>query len=233
MNYSAPLIRATILKRYKRFLADILLPSGETVIAHVPNTGSMKTCWSEGWPALVSFHDDPKRKLKYTLEMTHNGESWIGVNTSLTNSLAIEGIKNGVVNELSGYATIKPEQKIGQSRIDILLTDDNKVDCYVEVKNVTLLGAPKLATFPDAVSERGLKHLHELMAIVASGKRAVMLYVVQRQDVERFAPAFEIDPAYSKGMRDAAASGVELLAYQCDLNQDGSSLVRSLPIELK
>jgi len=144
-------------------LADIELSDGSKITAHLANTGSMKTCLGERWPVLVSFHDSPTRKLKYSLEMINNGKSWIGVNTSLTNTLAIEAIKNGQIKELQGYAHLKPEAKIGKSRIDLLLSNDEADLCYVEVKNVTLVDDHGNCLFPDAVTERGQKHLRELL----------------------------------------------------------------------
>lgn len=151
MNFEYPTLEGKIVKRYKRFFADIELDSGEIVTAHTPNTGSMKTCWEPGWKAFISHNDNPKRKLKYTLEMTHNGKSWIGVNTSRPNHIAKEAIEKGVVEELQGYQSIKPEHKVGNSRIDLLLYDGELKSpekcCYVEIKNVTLKGEGTLALF--------------------------------------------------------------------------------------
>ncbi len=233
MEFAAPLIKGKILKRYKRFLADIELEeNGEIITAHTANTGSMKTCWEPGWPVLLSFHDNPKRKLKYSLEMTHNGRTWIGVNTALPNKLAIEAIEKELIPELAGYTTIKAEAKIGKSRIDILLKADNRPDCYVEVKNVTLGYDNAEAQFPDGVSARGQKHLQELMDIVADGKRGCMLYIVQRKDVNRFAPAKDIDPEYARLLQEAHTKGVEVLVYQCDMAPEGIIVERSLPFNL-
>ncbi len=174
-----------IHKRYKRFLSDIEI-DGEIINAHVPNTGSMKECWAPEWKCLVTHADDPKRKLQYTLEMTHNGNTWICVNTGMTNKLVHEALENeGVIKELQDYQTIKPEQKYKASRIDFFLSDGEKEDCFVEVKNVTLIDGDQ-ATFPDAVSTRGQKHLKDLMEIKASGLRACMLYVINREDATSF-----------------------------------------------
>lgn len=232
MNYSSPTFKGKILKRYKRFLADIELSEdtpinkkGDIIVAHTANTGSMKTCWGENWDVLVSYHDNPKRKLKYSLELTHNSETWIGVNTALPNKLAVEAIENGVIKELQGYQTIKPEEKVGKSRIDIFLYSGDKSSpteqCYVEVKNVTLLGDNKRALFPDSVSERGQKHLLELTELKRQGIRACMLYIVQREDVDSFSPASEIDPKYSELLKKAHEQGVEVLVYQCKLSDLG------------
>ncbi len=214
-NYPAPLLEGRILSRYKRFFADVELPSGEKVVAHVPNTGSMKGCWAPGWRVLLSHHDDPKRKLKYTLEMTHNGTTWIVVNTGVPNKLVINAIQSGLVPELSGYAEIIPEHTVGKSRIDILLRDPAKGLCYVEIKNVTLKDeAGPTALFPDAVSERGQKHLEELTILRGQGHRAVMFYLCQREDVEAFRAADHIDPDYADLLSKARQAGVEVLAYQ-------------------
>lgn len=221
----------TILKRYKRFLADITLDSGETIVAHVPNTGSMKTCWEPGWKVLVSESDNPERKLKYTLEMLHNGQTWIGVNTSNPMKVVIEALKNKVITELSQYDDIKPEVKIGDSRIDLLLKN-NSEECFVEIKNVTLLGEKAVALFPDAVSERGSKHLQELIKIKKGGRRACMLYVIQRQDVNHFSPAHLIDPVYAKNLQEAYQNGVEILCYQCSLTPESIELKQRLDFSL-
>ncbi|MAF77032.1 MAG: DNA/RNA nuclease SfsA [Halobacteriovoraceae bacterium] len=232
MKFESSLIKGKILKRYKRFLADVELENGEVITAHTANTGSMKTCWEPGWKVLLSYHDNPKRKLKYSLELTHNGNTWIGINTSLPNKIAAEGILDGTVKELQGYSHLKPEAKIGKSRIDILLSQDGEEPCYVEVKNVTLLGENKRAIFPDAVSTRGQKHLEELTGLVKEGIRAAMLFVVNREDVDSFSPADHIDPDYGKLLREADQAGVEILAYQCKLNSEEIKLTKKLPVIL-
>jgi sugar fermentation stimulation protein A len=243
MEFKEKLIKGIILKRYKRFLADIELledtpinKKGDIIVAHTANTGSMKTCWEAGWKVLLSYHDNPKRKLKYSLEMTNNSNTWIGVNTALPNKLAYESIENGTVTELQGYETIKPEAKIGKSRIDLWLFDGEKSDpsrqCYVEVKNVTLLGDDKRALFPDGVSERGQKHLRELIELKAQGIRACMLYIVQREDVDCFSPAKLIDPTYAELLKEAHQAGVEILVYQCNLSELAIDVVKKLPFDL-
>ncbi len=240
MKLPDPLIKGKILKRYKRFLADVELENGEIITAHTANTGSMKTCWEPGWEVLLSYHDNPKRKLKYSLEMAHNGKTWIGINTSLPNKIAQEAIKNGTIQELQGYRELKPEIKIDQARLDILLHDGEvagqpnvfKNPCYVEIKNVTLLGDNAVSLFPDAVSTRGQKHLKQLIQLVKSGARGVMLYVINRQDVQAFAPAQEIDPDYARLLSEAQATGVEVLAYQCQLTPREITLRQPLPVSL-
>ncbi|PIK13721.1 DNA/RNA nuclease SfsA [Halobacteriovorax sp. JY17] len=243
MKYNSPTFKGKILKRYKRFLADIVLEQdtpinkkGDIIVAHTANTGSMKTCWGEGWDVLLSYHDNPKRKLKYSLELTHNSKTWIGVNTSLPNKLAVESIENGIIKELQGYETIKPEEKIGKSRIDLYLYSGEKTaptdQCFVEIKNVTLLGDDQLALFPDSVSERGQKHLLELIELKEQGIRACMLYIVQREDVNLFSPASLIDPKYSELLKLAHAKGVEILVYQCKLSELGVDISHPLDFKL-
>ena len=231
MKFNSPLIKATFIKRYKRFFADFEL-NGEIITAHTANTGTMKTCLFENAPSLLSFHDSPTRKLKYSFEMINNGKSWIGINTSLTNSLAIEAIKNKTIVELSNYEKITPEYKINkQSRIDILLQQTDLPDCYVEVKNVTLVNESNACLFPDAVTERGQKHLKELMELKSHGHRAVMLFIVQREDCDYFLRTNDIDPEYGKLLLEADSKGVEILVYQCELTPDEIKVIRKLPLK--
>ena len=232
MSFTGQLIQGKILKRYKRFLSDVELPCGQVIVAHTPNTGSMKTCWEPGWSACVSRSSNPKRKLPYTLELTHNGHTWINVNTSRTNHLAVQAIGQGIITELQGYRELKREPKLGRSRLDILLQNNEDERCYVEVKNVTLLGKNHKAIFPDGVSSRGLKHLEELIAIKGSGHRACMLFIVSREDVNAFGPAFSFDPQYAKGLLRAQGAGVEILVYQCQVNPEEIKVVRSLPLKI-
>lgn len=234
MKFERPLIKATILKRYKRFLADCELNSGEIITAHTANTGSMKTCWEPGWEVALSESDNPKRKLKYSLEMTNNGETWIGINTSLPNAIVYEAIESQHIAELQGYQQLKREVKRGKSRIDIFASSHNsQADCFIEVKNVTLKGDGELALFPDAVSERGQKHLQELIQIVKVDKlRAVIFFLVQREDVSCFSPAAEIDPTYAKLLKQAVDAGVEALVYQCEVNPKEIKIKQALELKL-
>jgi len=233
MRFENQLIPGKILKRYKRFLADVELESGEVITAHTANTGSMKTCWEPGWDVLLSHHDNPKRKLKYSLEMTHNQQTWIGINTSIPNKLGYEAIEDGTIEELQGYGHIKPEAKIGKSRIDLLLTgSESRPVCYVEIKNVTLKGDGNNVLFPDAVTTRGQKHLEELMSIIESGKRACMLYIVQREDASSFSPADLIDSKYGELLREAKSKGVEILCYQCHLTPEEIKITQPMEIIL-
>lgn len=206
------LFHGKLIKRYKRFLADILLENGETITAHVPNSGAMTSTIKDGCDVWVSFHNDAKRKLKYTLQLTNINGSLICVNTNYANKIAIQAIQDGTIQELQGYTALKPEQKYGtNSRIDILLEKEGE-KCYVEVKSVTLKIGDQLA-FPDAVTTRGEKHLKELSQMVQNGHRAVMLYVVLREENLQFRLAKEIDKKYYETFRTALAQGVEVLVY--------------------
>lgn len=231
MKFQTKLIKGIIHNRYKRFLSDIELEDGQMVNAHVPNTGSMKTCWGEKWPVWLTPNDNPKRKLKYTLEMTDNGKSLICVNTSLTNKLVKEALENGMISEFQEYKTIQSEKKIFNSRLDFFLTDGDRKDAYIEVKNVTLDGGDGLALFPDSVTTRGQKHLRDLIKIKKTGLRACMLYVVNREDVNRFSPAKDIDPAYAALVTEAKAAGVEILVYGCSLSPKEIIISRKLELQ--
>ena len=213
------LIHGKLIKRYKRFLADIILDNGETITAHVPNSGAMTSCIEENCDVWVTFHDDVKRKLKYTLELTKINENLICTNTGVANKIAIEAVTNGTIKGLQGYSSLKPEQKYGQnSRIDILLENENQ-KCYVEIKSVSLRIDNSLA-FPDAVTSRGTKHLKELEEMVKLGHRAVMLYIIQRDDDLPFRLACEIDKKYCETFKEVAKNGVEVLVYQSAINLD-------------
>ena len=231
MKNSLKLVRGKLIKRYKRFLADVELESGEIVTAYCANTGTMKTCDMPGSPVVLSVSDNPKRKLKYTWELIRINGGWAGINTALPNQLAAEAIQNGTIAELQGYANIRREVKYGEnSRIDLLLENGGQ-RCYVEVKNVTMVENNR-ALFPDAVTLRGQKHLRELMTMAAAGHRAVMVYVVQREDCVDFAPADEIDPRYGELLREAAKNGVEILAYQASVAVGEIVIDRPMPVVL-
>jgi sugar fermentation stimulation protein A len=232
MEFSAPLIRGRFIKRYKRFFVDADLPDGTIATAHCPNTGSMLGLMEAGNPVYLSPADNPERKLRYTLEMIDVGTSLVGVNTGRPNALVAEAIAAGRVPELSGYATLEREKKYGKnSRIDLLLTDPAKGTCFVEVKNTTLREGDA-AAFPDAVTDRGLKHLEELMAERKKGNRVVMFYLVQRSDCAYFTVADSIDPAYGRTLRQAVAEGLEILAYTCKLDERAITLAHNLEVRL-
>ena len=224
------LIHGKLIKRYKRFLADIILDNGDEITAHVPNSGAMTSCIEQNCDVWLNFHDNPKRKLKYTLELTKMGENLICTNTGVANKIAIEAIQNGVIKELQGYENLKPEQKYGEnSRIDILLENENK-KCFVEVKSVSLRIDDYLA-FPDAVTSRGTKHLNELSQMVKDGHRAVMLYVIQRTDNLPFRLANEIDKKYFEAFKEVTKNGVEVLVYQSHISLEKIYLKKALIID--
>lgn len=213
-----------LIKRYKRFLADIELNSGEKITAHVPNSGAMSSTIEAGCDVWVSYHESPKRKLAFTLELSDVGSGFVCVNTNWANKIAIEAIQNGQIPKLRGYESLKPEQRYGKnSRIDILLENGDE-KCYVEVKSVTLRLGDNLA-FPDAVTTRGTKHLHELIQMKQAGHRAVMLYAICRSETLPFRIAYEIDANYAKAFEEAKNAGVEMLVCKTKINQ--SSIVIS------
>ncbi len=235
MKYQGKLKSATLLRRYKRFLADIRLPSGEEVTIHCPNTGSMKNCVLEESPCWYSESDNPKRKYPYTWELaTTAGGHLAGINTGLANKLVKEAIEGDVVAELRDYDHLKTEVKYGEekSRIDFLLSSHDKPDCYVEVKSVTLHMGSGQGLFPDAVSDRGTKHIRELMAMAEQGKRAVLFFCVQHSGIEQVAPADEIDPLYGRTLRQAIGKGVEVIAYSAhfSIEEDVQEIVLVKPI---
>lgn len=232
MKWDHTLKEAIILERYKRFLADIQL-EGQTLTAHVPNTGSMTSTWEKNWKCAVSKSPNPDRKLPYTLELTHNGVSWIGVNTANANKLAQEWLEKNLIPGLSGYSSIKKEVKVGSSRLDFFLEDHpNSPPCYVEVKSVTLK-LDGVAQFPDSISERGQKHLLELMELKKKGFRSVMLYIIQREDVDSMRPAHGIDKKYGELVKEAKSIGVEFIPCQCQINLDEITFGKILPMEME
>lgn len=232
MKFTAPLVKGTLIKRYKRFLADVTLEDGSVVTAHTANSGSMLGCCAAGSEVWLSPANNPARKLQWTWELVRVDGRLIGINTSHPNALAAEAVMAGAIPELAGYDAVRREVKYGQnSRIDLLLTGAGRRDCYVEVKNVTLFRDGH-AEFPDAVTARGAKHLRELADMVAEGKRAVMLYMVQRErgDVAGFRVAHDIDPAYAAGLRVALAAGVEALCHTCIVTTEGIEVGTPLPL---
>lgn len=231
MLFSSPLLPGRLLARYKRFLADIELADGRTVTAHCPNSGSMAGCALPGSPVLLSASGNPSRKLPYTWELVQADGVWVGINTSLTNRLAREGIETGTVTELAGYDRLQGEVPYGfHSRLDFMLSGE-RGDCFVEVKNVTLAAGSR-ALFPDAVTVRGQKHLRDLMEIVAAGKRGVIFFVVQRSDAEAVSPADSVDPEYGRLLRTAVSKGVEAIAYRAIVSPAEIYLSQPLPVIL-
>ena len=224
MKFPNPLIKGTLIKRYKRFLADVTLETGEEITAHCANPGSMLGLKDPGSTVWLSPATNPKRKLKYSWELIETNDfkkkTLVGINTSLPNKLAEEAILNGTIKELRDYQNLKREVKYGEnSRIDILLDNPeiNEQKCYVEIKNVHLLREKNLAEFPDSVTARGAKHLKELSDMVKQGHRAVMFYLIQRDDCTSFSLAEDIDKAYKDAFLKAIDTGVEAIAYKCKL----------------
>ncbi len=237
MKFDMPLTSGVLVKRYKRFLADVELEDGSVVTAHCANSGSMKGLKEQGSSVYLLPNQNPKAKLDWRWEMIDVGTSLVGINTSRANGLVEEAILQGTIVELQGYARLRREVKYGQnSRIDILLEEPEDAalleKCYVEVKSVTLRIGDE-AQFPDAVTVRGTKHLRELMDMVAKGHRAVMVYLVQRSDCTCFRPAEEIDPTYANTLREAVDAGVEIICYACTLSREGIYVSRALPFEIK
>lgn len=234
MRFPAPLQSGRLVRRYKRFLADIALDSGEEITAHCANPGSMLGVAVEGARVWVSKSDNKARKLPWSWELVEVDGALIAVNTSNPNKIAAEAIEAGIIPELTGYASQRREVKYGEkSRVDLLLEGGRRDrPCFVEVKNVHLSRQPGLAEFPDSVTARGLRHLADLAAEVARGNRAVLLFIVQRPDCREFRPAGDLDPAYAAGIARAVASGVETLCYDCDVTTSEARLRRPLPVLL-
>lgn len=232
MTFDPPLIPVRFLRRYQRFLADVEDGQGRVLTVHVPNPGRMTSCLGEGWPALISESGRPARRLPHTLEMLHNGESWIGVQTLRANGLALEALQSGLLPGLETGWQWSREQRHGGSRLDLLGRREDGERIWIEVKSVTLRLEDGCAAFPDAVTARGLRHLEELCACRAAGERALLLLVVQRQDVDSFRPAAEVDPAWAAGLRRAAAQGVEVAALRVALSPQELRPVGLLPVQL-
>ena len=235
MRFPAPLIPATLLRRYKRFLADVVLPSGEEITVHVANPGAMLGLNAAGARVWLSKSANASRKLAYSWELIEvdlgSSLELVGVNTGHPNAIVAEAIGTGAIPELAGYASVRREVKYGRnSRVDFLLEHPERPPCYVEVKNVHMMRQPGLAEFPDAVTARGTKHLGELSEMAAAGKRAVMLFLIQIGSAGRFALAADIDPAYAKAFALAYAAGVEAIAYRCSISADGIAVVGPVPI---
>lgn len=234
MQFSPPLKPATLIKRYKRFLADVVTPEGETLTIHCPNTGAMTGCATPGDTVWYSTSESPARKYPHTWEISQTQQgAFICVNTLRANMLAKEAILDKRLPEFVGYDTVRSEVKYGAegSRIDFLLQAQGQRDCYIEVKSVTL-AEQQSGFFPDAVTLRGQKHLRELMSVAASGDRAVILFAVLHSDVEHFSPARHIDEEYARLLHEAQSRGVEVIAYKAELSADNISLRLSLPCSI-
>ena len=235
MKFNSPLIPAVLVQRYKRFLADVELSDGTVITVHCPNPGAMIGLNLPGNRVWISDSNNPKRKLRHTLELMEvegpDGLTLVGINTMHPNKLAREAIESGLIGGLNGYSSLKTEIKYGEnSRIDILLEDARSPPCYVEVKNVHFVREKGLHEFPDCKTARGTKHLHELTNIVQNGARAVMLYVIQRQDGDRFSLAADYDPEYADAFSAATAAGVEALAIRCEVSLEEIVARDSVPV---
>lgn len=234
MLFPGPLTRGTLIRRYKRFLADVRLDDGGEITASCPNTGTMMGLCDPGTTVWLSRHDSPTRKYAHCWELTEHdlghGLQLVGINTSLPNKIVEQAIAAGAIAEVAGYPSLRREVMYGvNSRIDLLLERPPAELCYVEIKNVHLSRKAGLAEFPDCVSERAAKHLVELTDMVREGHRAVMLYLIQRGDVDCFQLAPDLDPAYAAGFARARDAGVEMLAYACDVTTTEVTLARRLP----
>ncbi len=234
MKFDPPLIPATLERRYKRFLADVILEDGTALTAHCANPGTMLSVNTPGARVWLQDSQNPKRKLRYSWKLIAlEGDHLAGIDTGVPNAIVAEALAEGRIEALAGYASTRAEVKYGEnSRIDFLLSDPDRADAYVEVKNVHLRRTADLAEFPDCVTARGAKHLDELAAMVAAGHRAVMLYVIQRTDCSRLAFAADLDPGYAAAARRAAAAGVEMLCVGTDITTEGIAIAGPMPIDL-
>jgi len=230
MDFPQPLVRGQLVQRYKRFFADVVLADGTEITAHCPNPGAMLGLNTPGLGCWLSRSDDPKRKLAHTLEIVEADGGLVGVNTLHPNRLVAEALGADAIPELFGYATHRREVRYGaNSRVDFLLEHPERSPCWLEVKNVHLRRSGALAEFPDCVAARSLKHLKELTAMVEAGQRAVMLFVIQRTDCDAFEACHDLDPAYARGLDEAARRGVEVLCYDCDIGPEAIRLARHVP----
>ncbi len=229
MDFPQPLVRGRLVSRYKRFFADVVLDTGESITAHCPNPGAMLGVNQPGLGVWLSRSDDPKRKLAYTLELVEVGNGLVGVNTLLPNRLVAEALAADAIPELTGYQSIRREVKYGEaSRVDFLLTHPDRPACWLEIKNCHLSRTPPLAEFPDCVAARSAKHLRELQAMVEAGDRAVVLFTVQRQDCDAFSACRDLDPKFAAALNVAADAGVEVLIYGCGMTTDAITIDRRM-----
>jgi sugar fermentation stimulation protein A len=232
MLLPSPLHFGTLIRRYKRFLADVALDDGRTVIAHSANPGSMKTCAEPGQRVWLSENSNPKRKLRFTWEVVETAEARVYVNPVAVNRLVAEAINERRIQPLAQYDILEREVRVGErSRMDLRLRGAG-ADCYVEVKSATYRIAPGRCAFPDAVTSRGTRHLEELMRLRREGHRAVLFYCVSRTDAESVEPADAVDPIYGRTLREAAKAGVELMAHRVAITDGSIELGRSLPVNL-
>ncbi len=231
MQFTSPLVQGILIKRYKRFLADVRLETGEIITAHCPNTGTMLSCSAPDSQVCLSRSDNPKRKYPFTLEMVKDNSTWVGVNTAQTNKLVAESLIKGRIAEFQDIKMIRTEVRTSDhTRLDLQVMHGED-STFIEVKNCSL-AVKRWAMFPDAVTVRGTKHLHELIRLSQEGRKACIFFLVQRMDADRFRPASHIDAMYARALQQAAAAGVMVLAYQAEVNPQAIRVVRSLPCSL-
>ena len=233
MKFETPLIPAQFVRRYKRFFCDARLEDGREVTAHCPNPGSMLTLLESGQRIWLSYSDNPKRKLKYGWELVQGSSGFVGINTGRANRIVAEALAVDRLEPLRGYTSLSREVPYGErSRIDFLLRDDKRPPCYLEVKSVTMSRQTGLAEFPDSVTARGTKHLEELARVANTGERAVLLFLIQRNDAERMTIADDVDPAYMRALRKALRRGVEVFGYKSKISTDAIRLAERVPVEV-
>lgn len=236
MRFSGPLIRGTLIRRYKRFMADVILNTGETVVAHCPNSGSMLSVNTPGSEVWLSPASNPKRRLRYTWEIIRVGDTLVGINTHRPNAVVAEAVAGNAIPELTGYESLRREVKYGHnSRVDLLLEGRHQPPCLVEIKNVTMKRSAMVGgviEFPDTVTQRGTKHLLELSEAVHGGSRAVMMFLAQRDDGGLFKIASDIDPIYARTLKAAVEAGVEPVCYACHVSENAIQVGRPVEISL-
>ncbi len=231
MIFPDSLAPGILLKRYKRFLADVRLQDGREITVHCPNSGTMLSCSQPGSDVYISASPNPKRRYPYTLEMVRADSTWVGINTSRTNALVVEGIENGDITQLAAPDSLRREVRTSRgSRLDVLMTKGPR-EIYIEIKSCTLV-VDRCAMFPDAVTERGTRHLLELARLVESGKEGIIFFLVQRRDADIFRPADHIDPRYAETLAQVVKAGVRILVYQADVTPLEIAIVRRLPFSL-
>jgi len=232
VDFDPQLISGRLVRRYKRFFADVRLEDGSLAVAHCPNPGSMRSCLPEGARVWLSPNDDPRRKLRYTWQLLEAPDGWVLVNPVLANDLVAEALRTDAIEELRGYTLQRREVRFGEaSRVDFVLSGQG-ARCFVEVKNVSMALGFGRAAFPDSVTERGTRHLHELVRVRAAGTRAVLLFNVGRASADTVEPADDIDPVYGAALRHAIAQGVEVLAYRCEFAPNRVVLGTRIPVLL-
>ena len=229
-TFPEPLIKGKLIKRYKRFLADVELSNGDIVVAHCTNSGSMKSCIEPGADVYLSTSNNPNRKTKYTWELINIDSGWVGINTLLPNQLVYEALEQNYIPEIKGYINFFREVTFEDSRFDIY-AENYTEKCFIEIKNVTYK-VGKYALFPDSVSSRGTKHLYSLIRAKKQGFRAIIFYLIQRTDIEIFSVARPIDPVYATALERAIDNGVEVIAYQTITNPPYIQIHKRVPFEL-